>query len=102
MLIANRYESAGRSLAGGMASVLVCRDTVLKRKVAIKLMPGSASLRRMRDEINALLKMRSKHVVQVYDVLRDEKTSDLSIVQEFIDGMTCSMIHLLRAIQSII
>lgn len=85
MMIANRYQVAGTSLVGGMAAVLPCKDTVLDRPVAIKVMPGSADRRRIRDELGALLKMRSKHVVQVYDVLRIGK-DDLAIVQEFIDG----------------
>jgi serine/threonine protein kinase len=85
MMIANRYEVVGNSLVGGMAAVLPCQDTVLDRQVAIKVMPGSADRRRIRDELGALLKMRSKHVVQFYDVLRIGK-DDLAIVQEFVDG----------------
>lgn len=85
MLIADRYQTAGSSLVGGMAAVLPCKDIILERQVAIKVMPGSADQRRIRDELGALLKMRSKHVVQVYDVLRIGK-DDLAIVQEFIDG----------------
>lgn len=84
-MIADRYEVIGTSLAGGMATVLPCQDTVLERRVAIKVMPGGADRRRIIDELGALLKMRSKHVVQVYDVLRIDK-DDLAIVQEFIDG----------------
>ncbi len=83
-MIADRYEVIGDSFVGGMAAVWPCNDTVLERKVAIKLMPGSAEKRRIRDELGALLKMRSKHVVQVYDVLNLNK--DLAIVQEFIEG----------------
>lgn len=85
MLIADRYELSGNSYVGGMAKVLLCKDTTLERRVAIKIMPGSASRRRVRDEISALLKMRSKHVVQVYDIL-NVGVDDLAIVQELIDG----------------
>lgn len=85
MMIADRYEVTGVSLVGGMATVLPCKDTVLERQVAIKVMPGIADQRRIRDELGALLKMRSKHVVQVYDILRIGE-SDLAIVQEFING----------------
>ena len=84
-MIADRYEVAGGALSGGMASVLPCTDTILERRVAIKVMPGSADKRRIRDELVALLKMRSKHVVQVYDILRIGK-DDLAIVQEFVEG----------------
>lgn len=92
MLIADRYEFFGKSYVGGMARVLPCKDTVLERDVAIKVMPGSANRRRVLDEISALLKMRSKHVVQVYDILKIKVddlaigVDDLAIVQEFIDG----------------
>jgi serine/threonine protein kinase len=85
MLIADRYEVVGRALAGGMAQVIPCRDLILERQVAIKIMPGSAHRRRVRDELSALLKMRSKHVVQVYDVLVLDE-DDLAIVQEFVHG----------------
>lgn len=85
MIIADRYETVGDSLVGGMAAVLPCNDLVLKRKVAIKIMPGGAAQRRIQDELAALLRMRSKHVVQVYDVLR-VGANDLAIVQEFIEG----------------
>lgn len=83
--IADRYVVTGSSLVGGMAAVLPCHDTILERPVAIKIMPGSANRRRVHDELSALLKMRSKHVVQVYDVLKWQQ-DDLAIVQEFIVG----------------
>lgn len=83
-MIADRYEVMGASFVGGMAAVWPCHDAVLERKVAIKVMPGSAKKRRIRDELSALLKMRSKHVVQVFDVLN--LNQDLAIVQEFIEG----------------
>ncbi|MBS1196496.1 MAG: protein kinase [Proteobacteria bacterium] len=83
-MIADRYEVVGASFVGGMAAVWPCNDIVLQRKVAIKVMPGSAEKRRIRDELSALLKMRSNHVVQVYDVLNLNK--DLAIVQEFVEG----------------
>jgi serine/threonine-protein kinase len=86
MLISDRYDFAGEALVGGMAQVLVCNDVVLERRVAIKVMPGSANRRRVRDEIAALLKMRSKHVVQVYDIL-SLSHDDLAIVQEYISGL---------------
>ena len=70
---------------GGMSAVQPCNDQTLERKVAIKILPGGADQRRMRDEVSALLRMRSKHVVQVYDILKWGK-ADLALVQEFIEG----------------
>ena len=85
MLIAGRYQFDGNYISGGMATVLPCQDKVLSRNVAIKIMPGAASERRIRDEVSALLKMRSKHVVQIYDIFPTENEG-LAIVQEFISG----------------
>lgn len=85
MPIPDRYQVSGAALAGGMGSVHPCQDKVLDRKVAIKVIKDTANRRRMLDELKALLKMRSKHVVQVYDVLQ-LGGSDLGIVQEFIEG----------------
>lgn len=85
MPLPDRYQISGAALAGGMGSVHPCRDAVLERKVAIKVIQDTVNRRRMLDELKALLKMRSKHVVQVYDVLQ-MGGSDLGIVQEFIEG----------------
>lgn len=72
-------------MSGGMSSVVLCNDTILERPVAIKFIGSAAHMRRMDDEVAALLKLRSKHVVQVYDVVRPEG-DEIGIVQEFIDG----------------
>ncbi len=80
-----RYVPSGHAMAGGMGSVMVCEDTILERQVAIKFISSDAHKRRMDDEVAALLKLRSKHVVQIYDVLRPS-ADELGIVQEFIDG----------------
>lgn len=81
----DRYEPTGAAADGGMGSVIVCTDQVLERRVAIKTIHTVTHRRRMLDEIAALLKMRSKHVVQVYDILQFDK-HNFGIVQEFIDG----------------
>lgn len=83
--LGGRYTVVGKVLSGGMGAVYPCIDEILERKVAVKVMQDSAEARRLIDEISALLKLRSKHVVQVYDILRlDTKT--IGVVQEFIEG----------------
>lgn len=72
-------------MSGGMGSVILCVDMILERPVAIKFISNAALKRRMEDEVAALLKLRSKHVVQVYDVVRPA-ADEIGIVQEFIDG----------------
>lgn len=84
MLIDNRYEFGNDHYFGGMGQVLNCYDLVLERQVAIKFMPGNANRRRINDEVSALFRMRSKNVVQVYDIL--EFKGELGIVMEYISG----------------
>lgn len=81
----NRYQPDGNSASGGHGSVFFCDDTHLERKVAIKFVNSIGERRRLSDEIQALLQMRSKHVVQVFDVVVS-KTGSLGIVQEYVDG----------------
>lgn len=84
-VLPSRYVPGGQAMAGGMGSVIVSADTILERPVAIKFISNLANRRRMDDEVAALLKLRSKHVVQVYDVIRSSD-EELGIVQEFING----------------
>jgi eukaryotic-like serine/threonine-protein kinase len=83
--LGGRYTAVGEPLNGGMGAVYPCQDDVLERRVAVKVIQGGGEQRRMLDEIRALLKLRSKHVVQVYDLLRLEDGA-VAIVQEFIEG----------------
>lgn len=85
MKLPDRYKVTGASLQGGMSSVLPCTDEVLERKVAIKVISSTTDQRRVLDEVGALLKLRSKHVVQIYDVLA-LAGQKLAIVQEFVEG----------------
>jgi serine/threonine-protein kinase len=80
-----RYRQRGSREDGGMGTVIFCDDLHLDRIVAIKFIQDRRHHRRMLDEMHALLKMRSKHVVQIYDVVRPDEGT-LGIVQEFING----------------
>jgi len=84
MIIPDRYKSLGKPMGGGMSAVFPYHDKVLDRKVALKVVPPGPNFRRIQDELLALFKIRSKHVVQVYDVFED--TTSIGILQEFIDG----------------
>ncbi|HEY0333598.1 MAG TPA: serine/threonine-protein kinase [Stenotrophomonas sp.] len=68
-----------------MGVVYPCQDEILDRRVAVKVIQGGVEQRRILDEVRALLKLRSKHVVQVYDLLKLEDGA-IAIVQEFVEG----------------
>jgi serine/threonine-protein kinase len=80
-----RYTLLGKSTKGGMGEVIFCKDNHLKRKVAIKFIQDEDEKKRLLDELRALLQMRSKHVVQVYDIVHG-KNESLGIVEECIEG----------------
>lgn len=81
-----RYKPTGTVFSGGMGDVYLCRDQYLERDIAIKFIKHPENISRLMDEIVALQAIRSKHVVQIYDLLWDEKTRILGIVQEYLIG----------------
>jgi serine/threonine protein kinase len=88
MKIAGRYAPSGATSAGGMGEIIECIDTHLQRQVIIKRLQVGVEERRLLDEQKALAKLRSKHVVQLYDIieLADRGKAEKAIVLEYIDG----------------
>jgi len=88
MKIADRYEPTGATSAGGMGEIIECIDLHLQRRVIIKRLQADIEARRLLDEQRALAKVRSKHVVQLYDIveLTDRRKTEKAIVLEFIEG----------------
>lgn len=82
----SRYQPLGPAFGGGMSEVIVCRDSDLERLVAIKFIRDPEDRRRLFDEVKALQRIRSKHVVQVYDIFISEQESDIGIVEEYVSG----------------
>jgi len=80
-----RYQEKDYNNNGGMSDIIFCEDTTLSRPVAIKFIKNPSDQRRMLDELAALMRVRSKHVVQVYDIVKTAK-SGIGIVQEYIAG----------------
>jgi serine/threonine protein kinase len=84
MKLPERYRVNGDPMRGGMATVFKCTDSVLERSVALKIMPRNINIKRLKDELDALYKIRSKHVVQVYDICIDD--TNIGVIQEYVDG----------------
>lgn len=81
----SRYVPVGPETVGGIGSVLVCQDENLNRKVAVKFLQIGGEHRRLLDELAALQRIRSKHVVEIFDVAYFTGFR-MGIVQEFVDG----------------
>lgn len=69
-----------------MSTTFLCKDKHLDRDVLIKILQKGTDPRRLLDEVRALSAIRSKHVAQIYDVLKDGSGAVIAIVEEFLPG----------------
>lgn len=87
MKLPARYKQVTKSvLAGGFGSVIALEDTFLRRIVLLKTMQDAAHNAQLQNEINGLCKARSRHVVEIYDVLKDDKAQIFGVVIERLRG----------------
>src|SRR5437868_6723964 len=83
-----RYTFQNEVLAGGQGAVYVCQDSNLDRRVALKALHKVSNPTSLLKEIAARAKIKSKHVVEIYDVIAGPKGALLGIVLEYIPGKT--------------
>lgn len=69
-----------------MGDVIQCTDAHLDRPVVIKTLQPGVDHGRLLDEQKALLKLRSKHVVQLYDIVDVSAVGAKGLVLEYISG----------------
>ena len=89
--INDRYEVIKTIGEGGMANVYLAEDTILNRKVAIKVLRGDLSsddkfIRRFQREALSVSNLSHPNIVEVYDV--GEEDGQHYIVMEHIEGKT--------------
>ena len=89
--INNRYEIVKNIGEGGMANVYLANDTILDRKVAVKVLRGDLSsddkfIRRFQREALSVSNLSHPNIVEVYDV--GEEEGNHYIVMEYIEGKT--------------
>lgn len=95
MKVSIRYKPLEAINGGGMGQILKCMDLHLNRPVIIKRLLGGIEGRRLIDEQKALARLRSKHVVQLYDIVDiGDKGTGKAIVLEYIDGSTLDKFQL--------
>lgn len=92
MKINDRYSLIESKFSGGMGEVASCFDEHLGREVVIKKLHSSEESRRIVDEQKALLRLRSKHVVQLFDVvmIKEGSVDVAGLVLESINGRELS------------
>ena len=89
--INDRYEIIKTIGEGGMANVYLANDTILDRKVAIKVLRGDLSndekfIRRFKREALSVSNLSHPNIVEVYDV--GEEDGNYYIVMEYSEGKT--------------
>ncbi|ECP1569241.1 protein kinase, partial [Salmonella enterica] len=93
--MANRYVDVGEdSQFGGFGEVRLLHDNFLGRKILCKSMSNPDNNDQLYNEIIALSKARSRHVVEIYDVLFDQNRNVSGIIIEYLDGRDFSKFYL--------
>ncbi len=87
--ILGKYKLLSHIGKGGMSQVYLAEHMLMKRKVAIKVLPANrvedtTYLERFRIEARAAGKLDDPNIVRTYDIDQDGKTHYL--VMEFVDG----------------
>ncbi len=90
-MINDRYEIIKSIGEGGMANVYLAYDTILDRRVAIKILRGDLSndekfVRRFQREALSASSLSHPNIVEMYDV--GEDNGIYYIVMEYIEGKT--------------
>jgi serine/threonine-protein kinase len=93
--VASRYRLERRLGAGGMSTVFLGMDSVLERRVAIKLLAEHLAedetfVARFRREALAAARLQHPNVVQVYDSGQDSDSGRHYIVMEYVNGPSCA------------
>jgi serine/threonine protein kinase len=87
--VSSKYRILERLGAGGMASVYLCEHMVMRRRVALKVLPPAlaedpSALGRFHREARAVAALDHPNIVRAYDIDRDGKLHFL--VMEYVDG----------------
>ena len=88
MKIADRYEPTGAAHWGGMSEVHECIDHHLGRHVMLKRVKNKKDLSRLLDEKKSLMLLRSKHVMELMDIVSYSYAGELEsgLILEKITG----------------
>jgi serine/threonine protein kinase len=97
--LAGKYKILERLGSGGMGSVFLCEHQVMRRRVAVKVLPRQhagdpAARERFYREARAVANLHHPNIVGAYDIDRD---GDLHfLVMEYIDGSSLDKLVRLR------
>ncbi len=89
-----RYKTLTKSvLKGGFGTIIPLEDTFLRRVVLLKVIQDPANNAQLHNELISLCKARSRHVVEVYDVIANIKGEIEGVVIERLRGQDFSAFY---------
>jgi serine/threonine protein kinase len=91
-----RYTIKGKIGSGGMATVYLAEDTLLKRPVALKmlhphLLDHQETIQRFKAEAQAIATLSHVNIIKVHDY--GEGEGNRYLVMEYIDGLTLQALY---------
>lgn len=90
-IISGRYKILDRLGAGGMGAVFLCEHTVMRHKIALKVLPREqardlVALERFRREARAVATLNHPNIIRAFDISEDGGLHYL--VLEYVEGRT--------------
>ncbi|UZH01153.1 protein kinase family protein (plasmid) [Pantoea anthophila] len=77
----------GKTFSGGFGNLQLVRDTYLDREVLYKKMSRPKDNDQLVNEIQSLSKARSRHVIEIYDLIKNPESGFLEgIIIEYLKG----------------
>ncbi len=80
-------------MPGGFGSVQKVQDTYLGRTVLFKSMQDANNNDQLLNEIQGLCRARSRHVVEIYDVIKSKNGDVQGIIIEYLSGVDYADFH---------
>jgi eukaryotic-like serine/threonine-protein kinase len=86
MKLPSRYKPTGTHFVGGQAVVGVWKDSSLNRDVAVKVLSTRGIGGSLLDEAALLAAIKSKHVVELFEIGTDASTGKDYLIMEYVSG----------------
>src|SRR4051812_34985031 len=86
MNLPTRYQPTGKYFGGGQGVVSIWKDTSLSREVAVKVLSTRGIGGSLRQEAALLGAIKSKHVVELFEIGRDSSSGKEYMIMEYVAG----------------
>ncbi len=81
-----RYKDTSKHFQGGFGEVRILHDEFLDRRVALKTIQNATDADQLRNEVLAISEIRSKNVVEIYDLVFNSEGTLEGIIEEYLSG----------------